>query len=187
MTRSRTSSARLRSARRPWGPTDLARESGDLATATSTIERAKAIAEVAPGPRHPTYHTVVMTLGEIQLAAGKRAEAKRTLDDLIVLELANQTSELPATLAARAEIALGESKWADALGFADRAIASLEASHGKDSADLWLPLAARGRALVALKQPKDAKVALTRAIEIGTKAKVKPADLGPARAALSAL
>ena len=118
---------------------------------------------------------------------GTRAEAKRTLDDLIVLETANQSPVLPTTLATRAEIALGESKWADALGFADRAIASLEASGGRDSADLWRPLAARGRALVALNQPKEAKVAITRAVEIGIKAKVKPADLGPARAALSAL
>jgi len=136
---------------------------------------------------HPLYHTVVTTLGEIQLAAGKRAEAKRTLDDLIVLEAANQSPVLPTTLTTRAELALGESKWADALGFADRAIASLEASGGRDSADLWRPCAARGRALVALNQPKEAKVALTRAVEIGTKAKVKPEDLGPARAALSAL
>src|SRR5262249_16718486 len=109
------------------------------------------------------------------------------LDDVIVVELASQSPELPVTLAARAEIALGESKWADALGFADRAIASLEASGGKDIAGLWQPLAARGRALVALKRPDEARIALTRAIEIGTKATVKPADLEPARAALRAL
>src|SRR5204863_5153067 len=126
---------------------------------------------------------VVTTLGEIQFAAGKRAKAKRTLDDLIVLETANQSRMLPTTLAVRAEIALGESMWAHALGFADRAIASLEASGGRNSADLWRPLAARGRALVALKQPKEATVALTRAVESGTKASVKPEDLAPARPA----
>jgi len=166
---------------------DLARESGDLAAAMSSIGRAKAIAEAGLGPKHPLSHTVVTTLGEIQLAAGKHAEARRTLDDLIVLETAAQSPVLPATLATRAELALGESRWADALGVADRAIAALEASAGKDCAELWRPLVVRGRALVALKQPKQAKLALARAVEIATKARVKPEDLGPARAALSAL
>jgi tetratricopeptide (TPR) repeat protein len=166
---------------------DLARESGDLVAAMSSIERAKVIAAAGPGPKHPLYHTVVTTLGEIQLAAGRHADARRTLDELIALETANQSPVLPATLATRAELALGESKWSDALGFADRAIAGLEASGGKDGAELWRPLVARGRALVALRRPAQAKVALARAVEIATQAKIKPNDLAPARAALSSL
>ncbi len=166
---------------------DLARDTNDLAVALTLAERARAIAEIAPGKMHPLYHTVVTTVGEIQLAAGHVADARATLDATILLEVATKSPLLPTTLASRAEVAVAERQWAVAAELAARAIAGFETSEGKDAADLWRPLATRGRALIELHKPAEAGPLLARAIAIGERAKVKATDLGPARESLAHL
>jgi tetratricopeptide (TPR) repeat protein len=164
---------------------DFLVKQGDVSIALSDIERAESIGITVLGNAHPTYHTVLTTRGEVLLAAGRAGDAGRALDDALRLEEKTHSPMHGLTLAARAEVALAESKWADAAGFARRSIADFEAAGGVDDSNLLRSLTALGRAQVGLAQLRDARTTLARAIEIGEKAKVGEPELAPARKALA--
>jgi tetratricopeptide (TPR) repeat protein len=159
---------------------DFQRHTGDIAGAQPTIDRALAIAEKAPGPKHPLYHLVVTTRAEILVAAGKLADGEAALDALIPIEEDAKSPILGTTLASRAEMAIMDKSWAQAIGLEERAIGLMEAAGGKDAPELWKPLAGLARATTALGDAAAAKVIAQRAVAIGRAAKVSDADLASA-------
>ena len=88
---------------------------------------------------------------------------------------------LAVTLTARATLALAERKWGEAAGFAERAIAAIEATGGKDAPELWDPLAALARAKLGAGHPDEARPFAERALVIGEKAQITEGDLAPVR------
>jgi tetratricopeptide (TPR) repeat protein len=149
--------------------TELLKQVGDIPAALATIERGVKLATLLPGKQHPAFHVVATTYAEVLIAAGRLADAHRQYDELFVLEEQTKSNQLPMTLASRAELSLAESKWPEAVTFAERSIAGFEAAGGKEQPDLWRPLTALGRAQLALHRDADARAALERAIAIGTK------------------
>jgi hypothetical protein len=161
---------------------DLEWQDGEAADAAVAIERAYKLASVAPGSAHPLFHIVATTRGQVMLAQGKPADAAKALDAVLALEDAAKSPVLSTTLAARGDVALAMSAWADAAAFDARAIAIVEAASGKDSPELWRPLAGLARAKAGLGDRAAARVAARRAVAIGRAAQVTDAALGDALA-----
>ena len=140
----------------------------DLPGALIDIERARAIAEKVPGPNHPLFHTILTTRGEVLAAAGRIAEARTQLDEVLALETKTHSPVEPTTLASRGAIELADHRWTDAITFDERAIAAFEASGGKEQLELWKPLAGLADAKRALDAKADVRALYERALAIGT-------------------
>jgi tetratricopeptide (TPR) repeat protein len=166
---------------------DFLRRQGDVPAALASVERGKAIAEAAPGTAHPLYHTIATTYGEVLTAAGRLAEARTVLADVLALEAKTSSPVVAATQTALAAVALAQHAWLEAAELADHARAAIETGDGKDSADLVEPLTELALAKIQLKDPAAARVLLERAIAIGGKAQLDAPELAPAKAALAAL
>jgi len=164
--------------------TELLKQQGDIPAALATIERARKLAGLLPGKQHPIYHTVATTHAEVLVAAGRVADAHKEYDEIFAIEEKTKSPQLPTTLASRAELALVEHKWAEAVSFAERSVAGFEAAGGKEQPEMWRPLTALGQAKLELHRTAEARAALERAIAIGAKLQLGD-DLDPARAALA--
>jgi tetratricopeptide (TPR) repeat protein len=165
---------------------ELLQKERDFDGALAMLERAKELAALLPGIDHPVYHTVITDLAEVLVDAHRFAEARKLYDELIPAEIRTQSTELPQTLASRAELAIAEKAWPDAATFASRSIDAYEAAGGKDNPDLWRPLTALAGARIGAGKSADARPLLERAIAIGDKGQLGN-ELAPARAALAAL
>lgn len=162
-------------------------QDGDPGGAIAMYDRALRIAKILPGTGHASYHTIATDRAEALVAAGKLAEAHAAYDDVLALEDKAHSSELPATLASRARLALAEHAWTDAAAFAERAIAGFEAAGGKDNPKLWRPLTALGQAKLGAGDPAAARPLVERAIAIAEKAYIPAEDLAEAREVLARL
>ncbi|MGE3766472.1 MAG: tetratricopeptide repeat protein [Kofleriaceae bacterium] len=140
--------------------------------ALAIITRAEAIAAKVPGTAHPLYHTVLTTLGEVQQSFDDLASARASIDRALALETESKSPMLATTLTSRADLALAERKWSDAIAYAERAIAALEASGGAQNPELWRPLSKLARAQQELKQPALARKSAERALAIIDAAKI---------------
>jgi tetratricopeptide (TPR) repeat protein len=150
--------------------------------ALAIITRAETIAAKLPGPKHPLYHTVLTTMGEVQQAFGDLAAARASIDRALALETETKSPMLATSLTARADLALVERKWPEAVTFAERAIAALEVAGGAQNPELWRPLAKLARAQRELKQPELAKAAVARALAIIDAAKIDEPEAAALRA-----
>jgi hypothetical protein len=166
---------------------ELLRHEGDFAGAIDSQQRAMAMARIVPGTAHVMFHQLATDYADTLVAAGKLDDAHKVFDEALALEEANHSSVLPATQAARAELALAEKAWPEATKLAEQSIAGYETVGGKDNAALWRPLTALGRARLGSGQAASAKEALDRALAIGEKAQISAADLAPTRDALAAV
>ena len=165
---------------------ELLRHEGDFAGAIANQERALAMAKVVPGTAHVMYHQLATDYGDTLVPAGRYADAHKLFDEVIALEEHNHSSILPATQAARADLALAEKAWPEAMKFAEASVTAYETVGGKDNPALWRPLTALGRAELGSGHAAEAKDVLARALAIGEKAQISSADLAPTRDALAA-
>jgi tetratricopeptide (TPR) repeat protein len=161
---------------------DFEQRHGQLATARTDIERAKAIAVRIPGTGNPIYHVIATTEAEILGASGKLVESRAAFDAVLALEDKLKSPELATTLASRAALELGDHKWALAAQLEERSIALYEASGGPEHLSLWKPLAGLAQARLGLDPKADVKALLDRAIAIGIKAQISPDDMRSVRA-----
>ncbi|MGE5185829.1 MAG: protein kinase domain-containing protein, partial [Acidobacteriota bacterium] len=100
---------------------DMLNNHGEPAAALPIAQRALQLS--APFGNDDTNHQlVVTTLGEIDTHLGRYDEARRVLDDLLAIELADRSTVLATTLASRADLALAERAWRDAATFAERSV-----------------------------------------------------------------
>jgi len=159
---------------------------GDASNALVVIERAKVIADKAPGPGHPTYQTIETTRGEVLAALDRFDEARRVFASVLALEQKQGSPVLATTLNSRALMAIRERAWADAESFALRAVTVLEKAGGTDNPELVRPLITLGRARASAKRSAAARAAFERAISLGDKLQLDT-ELGEARAGLQAL
>jgi tetratricopeptide (TPR) repeat protein len=163
------------------------REAGDMPAALASMERSRKLAFIVPGPTNEMYHQLLTDYADTYVAAGQLAEARKMFDDAFALETQNKSPILPITQTSRAELALVERAWPEAIALATKAIAALEQTGGKDNPALWRPLTALAKAKLGQGHPADARPLLERAIAIGEKAQVDAAELAPARTALTTL
>jgi tetratricopeptide (TPR) repeat protein len=163
------------------------REAGDMTAALASMERARKLAFIVPGPTHETYHQLLTDYAETYVAAGKLADAHKMFDDALALEDKHKSPILPITQTSRAELALVEHAWGDAAAYAQKAVAGFEATGGVENPTLWRPLTALAKAKIGLGKPAEARPLLQRAITIGENAQVDASDLAPARTALTTL
>ncbi|HTR53297.1 MAG TPA: serine/threonine-protein kinase [Kofleriaceae bacterium] len=166
---------------------DAATKAGDTSGALVYLDRAKHAVETSLGEGNPLSHAVLTTRAEALAAAGRRPDARAQFDQAIALETRYSSPYLAATLTSRGALELAEKKWRDAAAFDERAITAAEAAGGKESPELWLPLAGLARADVELGKRADARPLLERALAIGAKAQVPARDLAPARDLLAKL
>jgi tetratricopeptide (TPR) repeat protein len=160
-------------------------KAGDFVGALSVLDRGTALAEKYLGTANPLYHNIATTRAEALSAAGHTAESHALYDRVIALELDAKSAILGPTLGSRAQRSIAEKKWAEAASFAQRSVTAIESFAGKDSPDLWMPLATLGQATLELGRPGEARAYLERAIAIGEKAQVSPSDLAPIRKLLA--
>ncbi|MFN0248382.1 MAG: protein kinase domain-containing protein [Kofleriaceae bacterium] len=153
--------------------------SKNVAGALIYADRAAALAEKLLGHANPVYHAVASTRAEALLANRRIDDARAAFDTIIEMETRSNSPILGPTLNLRAHLELGERRWAEAAKFALRAIAASEATSGKESPELWQPLATLAHAYVELGRRGDAKQILDRALAIGAKAQISATDLAP--------
>jgi tetratricopeptide (TPR) repeat protein len=120
-------------------------------------------------------------------ALGRYADARATLGEVLELEQRTGSPIRPDTESARADLAVAEHKWADAVAYATKAIASYEAAGGKDDPNRWWALSSLGRAQLELGKLDDARTALEAALAIGASVHLHEDELAPARTALARL
>jgi tetratricopeptide (TPR) repeat protein len=165
---------------------DLMKEIDPAAT-LPVIQRALTMAEHSIGKNHPLYHTVATTYAETLAAGHQNKEARAAFDEVIALETDSHSPLLPTTLTSKAQLAIEEKQYNEAVDLAQRAVAGLESAGGKENPELWLPLSKLGIAKLALGQRDAAKETLDRAIAIAEHVKVSEAELGPTRDAAKQL
>ena len=161
-------------------------QSGDVPGAMVVFERALRLSALL-GKDHPNYHQVVADAVPAYIAAGRTKDARITLDEVLAVEERTHSPIKPATETARAEVALAEHAWADAVTHGQAAIADYLAAGGADNPEAWRPAVDVGLADVALGKADDARPMFERAIALGDKVHLHPDDLAPARKALAAL
>ena len=164
---------------------DLANHAGDPVSGQTYAQRATDIAQKAFPAGHPMICIARTTLGESLMAQGKLDAARGVLDDVLASEEKTKSPILDTTLESRARLALKESQWAAARGFAQEAIAGIEKSSGPKSAELVSPLADDGEALLGLNQSAAAVPELDRAVALGETARYTATDLAAPRFALA--
>ena len=158
---------------------------GEAAPARAMLDRALALAELVPGKGTPDYDIVATDRADAVIAQGRLAEARGYLDALIANENITHSTTLPTTLTSRAQLALIEKNYAAAVQLATEAISGYEAAGGAQNPELWRASAALGRALAGMGNKAAAKAPLERAITIGDRVQLDPAQLEPARSALA--
>ena len=162
-------------------------QTGDAARARELLDRALSLAELMPGEGTPDYDIIATDRADAVVAQGELAEARGYLDALIARENVTHSTTLPTTLTSRAQLALLEQHDAAAAQFARDALAGYAAAGDAQDPEAWRAAAALGRALVRLGKTAEARAALERAIAIGDRVQLAPAQLAPARAALATL
>jgi serine/threonine protein kinase/tetratricopeptide (TPR) repeat protein len=140
----------------------LVRE-GEAQTALPLAERALAMATAFPGKEHYAYHEIATDHADALITAGRLADARVALDELVALETKLQSTTLSRTLAIRAELALAERAWPAAAADAEHSLQIYEAA-SKDNPETWRPRAALGRAQLELGNKDDARKNLEQAI-----------------------
>jgi tetratricopeptide (TPR) repeat protein len=162
-------------------------KSGDTASALVYLDRAKELADKSLGDVNPLTQAVAVTRAEALAAQGRYDDSRSAYDAVIAIETKNQSGLLGQTLGSRVQMELSAKHWSDAATFAQRAIAVVEKSSGKDSPDLWQPLAGLARADIELGHKPEARPLLERSIAIAEKAQVPAPDLEPVRKLLAGL
>jgi tetratricopeptide (TPR) repeat protein len=157
---------------------------GDAKGALPYIERALAMAERFPGKKQYNYHEIATDHADVLISAGRLADARTALDELVPIEEEVKAATLPRTLAIRAELALAEHAWPTAVADAERSLQLYDAA-SKDNPETWRPRAALGRAQLALGKRDEGRASLEQAIEIAAKLHVDSPQLTATRDALA--
>jgi tetratricopeptide (TPR) repeat protein len=134
------------------------------------LTRAIALEEQALGRDSATLSDPLNTLAEALESLGRHAEARPPRERALALDLKAHGRAHPRTaahLAALGRLALREGKPRDALDFARRGVDAYEAFQ-KDHPDSAAPLTTQGQALLELRQPREARAALERALALRT-------------------
>jgi tetratricopeptide (TPR) repeat protein len=160
-------------------------KAGDIPGAIVYLDRAKQLADKSLGDSNPLTQAVATTRAEALAAGGRIAEARAQYDAVLAIEQETRSGLLAATLTSRMTTELGAKDWAAAATFAQRAIDTVEATAGKESPDLWEPLAGLAHADIELGHRTDAKPLLERALAIADKAQISPTELAPVRQLLA--
>jgi tetratricopeptide (TPR) repeat protein len=160
-------------------------KAGDIPGAIVYLDRAKQLADKSLGDANPLTQAVATTRAEALAAGGRIADARAQYDAVLAIEQKTSSSLLGATLSSRMTAELGAKAWHDAAMFAQRAIDTIEAAAGKESPDLWQPLAGLAHADIELGKRADAKPLLERAIAIAEKAQIGASELGPVKKLLA--
>jgi eukaryotic-like serine/threonine-protein kinase len=162
-------------------------KSGDITGALFYLDRAQGLSDELLGRQNAMTHAVMTTRAEALTAAGRFSDARAAYDEVIALETKQASPLIGPIMSSRASMEITAKQWPAAASYAQKAIAALEASGGKEAPELWQPLTSLARADIQLKRPGEAKPLLERALAIGDKAQVSAADLAPTRALLSQL
>lgn len=128
---------------------DTFAKSGRLDEAAAMVTRAQAIAKKSYPPAHPYVQATTLTYSELLLAKGELAGATNEVNAVLSLQPPPSAPYLAEAGAVMAFIALKQGKPKDALVHARGAVAAGE-QVGARSAELVLPLLARGEAELAL-------------------------------------
>jgi len=160
---------------------DAMTKAKDHQNALHYVERGRLLALEMLGKAAPMYHAISTTHAEALYAAGRAAEAKKEYDEVLALEDQHKSPFLAHTLASRAELALDGKRWSEAADFEARSIATFEVASGKDSPDLFRPLAGMGQAKLGQGKPAEARSYLERALAIGTRSGMGANELDPVK------
>jgi tetratricopeptide (TPR) repeat protein len=106
-----------------------------------------------------------LTRGEVKLALGDVVAAKAEVDEVLALKPEPLPPYIAEASAVRAFIALGEQRAKDAVALAERGVAA-GTKVGEKSAELVLPLLAKGQAQLALGKADEAVKTLERALAL---------------------
>jgi tetratricopeptide (TPR) repeat protein len=166
---------------------DMLRKHGDPTGALPYAQKARDIAQKFFGVDSPIYHETETTYAQTLYALGKTAEVRSRIDKVLASEERVHSNALQDTLLARAEIELADSKWSDAIGFAERAVALIEEKSGKQAPPLWPILDVLGRAKLGLGKRDEARPVLERAAAIAKAANSSDDDTKALREALQRL
>lgn len=129
------------------------------------VRRAEAIAKANFPPEHPYSIAATLTRGEVQWVKGELKPAAEAVDFVLAMKPEPMAPYIAEAAAVRALMLLQDGKAKDALVLAERGVrAGLTA--GEKSAELVLPLLAKGRAQLALKQAGEAAKTLERALTV---------------------
>jgi tetratricopeptide (TPR) repeat protein len=120
------------------------------------VLRAQVIAKKAYPAGHPYVNATGLTIAEIMLARGNLAAARTEVEAVLNSQPPPTAPYVAEGAAVRAYIALAEKKPQDALTWAAKGIEAGK-QVGPRSAELILPLLARGEALLLMGDPKQAE------------------------------
>jgi tetratricopeptide (TPR) repeat protein len=166
---------------------DILNRNHQAEKALPLIERAKQLSLPLPGIEHPSYHMAVTTYAEVLTSLGRIPEARKTLDEVMVIESRVKSTILPTTQASRAELEIAAKAYAEAVSFAEQSIAGFEAASGPENPELWRPLTLLAKAKLGTGDKAAAKPLLERAMAIGTKSGVSDHDLAETKSLLAGL
>ena len=144
---------------------DTLSKTGRHEEALGMVTRAIGVAKKAYPPGHPVVVATVLTHAEIQLALGKRDDARTELDSVLTMQPPPTAPYLAEAGAVRAFIALSDGKPKDGLGFANKAVEA-GTQVGARSPELVQPLLARGESELALGDSAAAVKTLEHALAI---------------------
>jgi tetratricopeptide (TPR) repeat protein len=165
---------------------EFLRQEHEFPAALSDMERALRLAKVFPGVDHPDYHRVATDYAVTLTEAGRLAEARAMLDEVLAREVKTGSTTRAWTLTARAELELAQRTWREAEVDAQHAVDDYEAAGGVDNPELWRPLTDLARARVGLTRPvSETRPLLERALAIGTRIKLDDIELAATRDALA--
>ncbi|MEW5743557.1 MAG: serine/threonine-protein kinase [Myxococcota bacterium] len=129
------------------------------------VERALDIAQKNFPAEHPYVTATHLTRGEVLLALGDVVSAKAEVDGVLAMKPEPQAPYIAEAAAVRSFIALAEKGSRDALAFAERGVAA-GTKVGEKSAELVLPLLAKGQAQLAVGSAAEAEKTLARALTL---------------------
>ncbi|MEW6432844.1 MAG: serine/threonine-protein kinase [Myxococcota bacterium] len=144
---------------------DTLAKSGEPERGLELVRRAEAIANASFPPEHPYRIAALLTRGEVQWAMGQAQPAGEAVDAVLAMKPEPMAPYIAEAAAVRASMWLAAGKPKDALPLADRGVKAA-LTVGEKSAELVLPLIAKGQAHLALGQLAEAAKALERALAL---------------------
>jgi len=160
---------------------DAMTKAKDHQNALHYVERGRLLALEMLGKAAPMYHAIATTHAEALAAAGRTAEAVKAYDEVLVLEEQHRSPYLAHTLASRAVLSLDAKKWPEAVELENRSITTFEAASGKETPDLFKPLAGMGQAKLGQGKAAEARAYLERALAIAAKSQLGANDVDPVK------
>jgi tetratricopeptide (TPR) repeat protein len=164
---------------------DAMTKAKDHQNALHYVERGRLLALEVLGKAAPMYHAIATTHAEALAAAGRTTEAVAAYDEVLGLEEQHRSPYLAHTLASRAVLALDAKQWPEAVALESRSIVTFEAASGKETPDLFKPLAGMGQAKLGQGKPTEARTYLERALAIAAKSQLGANDVDPVKKLLA--